>query len=511
MKTFKLLHIFIIAFVFNSSAQVEPRLSQDKWNDDIDFLVKNISAIVPNFKSKVNQTKFSNRVEELKRDISSKSIDDIIWEMQNLLNFIEDDGCNIMPFQKALNPKISPIKSYWFSDGLYICDASDSYGSLKGEQIIKINSVEISELFNDLSTSLNGDNEHYKKNLFPLYAIYPSLLKSQGVGNFNDAIELEFASGKTVTVMAEDVSEYRKLKRELPNDEVFYLTNSNHKNDYYWFEYLPNSKTLFVQLQWIYNNKEDISFSEFVKNIEDEIEKGNANKIILDLRYGGGGNGFKFKGFTDLLRDSETINKKGNLFVLTSRETRGAILELTSVLELNTKAILVGEPTGEGPNTVGDTKQISLPNSGISVSLTKVFWPTSWDADKRKTIEPDVSVIYTYRQHQTKQDPWIDAVVAFTVNSYSNTFPKELLESLVGTYKINDRKITVEEEKGKLFLSMKRPIKSFFEIRTELHYKSEGILFTDISDVTVNYKPIKKGDIEITSINWKGVLLKTEN
>jgi hypothetical protein len=267
---------------------------------------------------------------------------------------------------------------------------------------------------------------------------------------------------------------------------------------------LPNTKTLFVQMQRIANNQEGISFSNFINQIESFIESNKTDKIILDLRYGGGGNGFKLKRFTVLLRDSNTINKKGNLFVLTSKATRGTLLELASILKLNTKAILIGEPTAEGVNTVGDTKYITLPNSGIRVSLTHTFWATSWEKDISTFLSPDVSVEYNYSNKAKEQDPWLDAVYAYEVKEPYQSIPSDLKNQLIGTYKIEGRKVRIENTNGRLFLTMNSKMKSFFEIYTELYYQSEGILSTDIGGVTLTFNKNSSNKIKLESLKWKG-------
>lgn len=503
LNNIKILVIAILLFSQKGIAQLT-NLNKESWVSDIDYLVKKTQNIVPDFKSHPQSTEFLKRAELLKQGITSKSNQEILFEIQHLLNSIEDEGCNIIPFQKKLDTKVLPIKTYWFNDGLYICDASSNYNTLKGEKILKINDLDVDDVFLKLSEYINTDNVFYKKYLFSIYSTMPALLMSRGIGNFNDKILLEFASGRKATIKAESVTEYVKLDRMLPNDGRFSFTNTNHKNDNFWKEYIPNTNTLFVQVQKVVNNKKGISFSSFVKAIEGEIKKGNAKKIIIDVRYGGGGNGFKLKPFTDLLKNSKEINKKGNLFVLTSKATRGTLLELTSIISLNTKSIIIGEPTAEGPNTVGDTKYIKLPNSELNISLTNVFWPTSWNFDKRKTIKPDIRIDYSFNQYKNNEDPWILAVTNHEVISKNKSVPNNLINAFIGSYKTNKRKIILKNKNGKLFMYMRRKIKSFFEFETEIFYSEEGMLTTDIKDVTLSYSSTKNNKL---ILNWKGNII----
>ena len=43
-------------------------------------------------------------------------------------------------------------------------------------------------------------------------------------------------------------------------------------------------------------------------------------------------------------------------------------------MELNTNAMFVGEPTGETPNMWGDPVSLTLPNSGIVVQASALWW-----------------------------------------------------------------------------------------------------------------------------------------
>ena len=118
-----------------------------------------------------------------------------------------------------------------------------------------------------------------------------------------------------------DRSTYNSLDRTFPNTTG--RGASIGKEDLnYWYSYLPDSKILYLQFRQIRNSEEGPGFSDFVKQVEEEIESREISKIVIDNRYGGGGNGFKLKPLTDLIRQSESLNQWGRLFVLTRRGTR---------------------------------------------------------------------------------------------------------------------------------------------------------------------------------------------
>ncbi len=506
---FKVVILFSVLMIsqIGSSQSVNFQMDQKMWQEDFQFLKRKVEKTVPAYQNPNNKKAFDKIYDIIKTSELRNDKIEIVYAIQRLLNTLNDEGCNVPLFQEGIALEVLPMKTYWFNDGLFVLDATESYKDIIGQQIVKINGLPIEEVFTKLEPILNADNKHYKKNLFQVYGLMPAVLKIIGQGKTDHHVELQFATGSDKIVKSSPINEYATLSRGLPNDEASSFSNKDYKGDNYWLEILPNSKTLFVQMQLIANNKEGASFSDFTGQIESLMTTHKIDKLVLDLRYGGGGNGFKLKRFTDLLRASPVINKRGNLFVLTSKATRGTLLELASILKLNTKAVIIGEPTAEGPNTVGDIKYITLPNSKIKVSITHTFWPTSWQNDMSTFISPDIAVAYNYSDYTKNLDPWLDLISSYNVTENHQPIPSNLMNQLPGSYNIQGRKVTIKAIDGRLFLTMNRKMKSFFEIHTELHFKTEGTLSTDIENVTMTYSSTSSKEIKLETLEWNELSL----
>ncbi|PLX21138.1 MAG: hypothetical protein C0597_03715 [Marinilabiliales bacterium] len=501
--------ISLIFFSLEIQAQSIEELTTSEWIQDIDFLQEKLYETLPQASKRIDKGLFQQKVSELKTQLSVLSAEEIIVEMQSLLALASDNGCFIYPFQTALNFPLLPLKCYWFTDGFYVCDASEPYRHLIGKQIIQVNGTDIEEIFDKLKPILPADNEYFQRYMFSMYLQIPAWLKWADILMDKNKAVILTASGKEEEVAFSSVQSYIPLKRELASYGKISASNTSHKDENYWMEYLPDEKTLFIQFLQISDQEKGPSFKKFVKAVSKELNSEKVENLIIDNRYGGGGNGFKLKSFTDLIRDNKTINQKGKLFVLTSRSTRGTVLELTSILVMNTKAILVGEPTGEGPNLVGDTKEVILPNSKIRVSLTHTFWSTSFDSDIRNTIKPDRNIEYTFTDYQLGIDPWLNAVKSEKKNEIEEVIPAtNVINSIVGMHSISDRTLEIYEENGRLYMKIERKIKSFFELKTELYFLKEGILSTDINEVKVYYQKNSDNELSIKKIDWYGEILE---
>ena len=179
---------------------------------------------------------------------------------------------------------------------------------------------------------------------------------------------------------------------------------------------------------------------------------------------------------------------------------------MTSILENNSRALFVGEPTGESPNGVGDVTTTDLPNSGLTVVLTKVFWQTSIQGDMRNSIEPDIPVSYTHSDYISGLDPWLEAVESYeNPKTRGQSVPTELARSLAGKYDLDANSITISRDGNELKMEVKRRMKNFFEVHSSLYFMEEGKLSSDIRNVFLHYELDEKKQVKSLYLDWKGV------
>jgi hypothetical protein len=74
-----------------------------------------------------------------------------------------------------------------------------------------------------------------------------------------------------------------------------------------------------------------------------------------------------------LIRAPE-LRDPGSLFVITGRGTFSAAMMFAIDLEKQSNAIFVGEPTGASLNHYGDSRKVQLPNSGLTIRVSTLYW-----------------------------------------------------------------------------------------------------------------------------------------
>ena len=76
-------------------------------------------------------------------------------------------------------------------------------------------------------------------------------------------------------------------------------------------------------------------------------------------------------------------------------------------------AIRSGEPTGGKPNSYGDSHRIMLPNSGIAVRVSTLWWQED-ERDTRQWIAPQITAEMTFEEYHTNTDPALNAILQYT-------------------------------------------------------------------------------------------------
>jgi len=179
---------------------------------------------------------------------------------------------------------------------------------------------------------------------------------------------------------------------------------------------LEDSQTLYIQYNQCENDPK-LSFKDFTKQVLGEADSHTLKRVVLDLRFNGGGD----SSIIDPLQAGLAARSKsiGHLYVLIGPWTFSSAM--LNALDLqkgittyghhsNLKATLVGEPTGDGWNTYGDIKQFVLPNSKIDVYYTTKFIGNPKAAPL--TPEPDISAPRTLASDLAGRDPALEAAIA---------------------------------------------------------------------------------------------------
>jgi C-terminal processing protease CtpA/Prc len=293
----------------------------------------------------------------------------------------------VHPLDPHLQPLHAfPIGLYEFDDGVFVIAAADS--SLVGCELVAVGGVPFEELNRAVEPLVARDNESTVRARRPRYAVTQEVLRGLGVTDEPATFELRRPSGErhAVKLRAIAAAEHNAL---VAHDRP------------------PRSlETVGSALHIAYNVTRGDT-TAFAREIE--AASAGLDRLVLDLRYNGGGNNQTYGPLLGVLERLASGGKR--LAVLISRVTFSAAMQLVVDLEQRTPAVFVGEPTGGSPNQYGDAVPVELPGAGLTARVATVSWTTAGEDDERATKEPDVYVPLTAVAFFAGDDPVLRAAL----------------------------------------------------------------------------------------------------
>jgi len=419
----------------------------EKWREDLRFMAEEMPRRHKNLFHAMTREQFDAAVKSLNERIPTLTRNQIIVELTRIVAMVKDGHTSIANLMT--DPKIGfrsyPLTLYFFKDGLFVIAADRERASAVGARVLKVGKESAEQAYNTIKGLVfhDANNEFGLKASAPFVLVTPEVLHAVGlVEDMDKASFVLEKDGKQMTVelkpVVRDVGaghsiwDYVKPQGWVDARDAASAPTPlwlKIARDLFWFEYLADSKTVYVQFNGV-ADKENETLADFSKRLFAFVEKNPVDRLILDLRWNGGGNNQLNKPLIVGLIKSK-IDERGKLFTIISRHTFSAAQNLVNELEKYTNTIFVGEPTGENVNFYGDAARIELPNSKLVVRASTLWWQNLDPRDRRLWTGPQIAAELTSHDYITNNDPALKAILSYT--------PKqELTEQLMEALNTND-------------------------------------------------------------------------
>lgn len=164
------------------------------------------------------------------------------------------------------------------------------------------------------------------------------------------------------------------------------------------------------------NNEE---YRSVLESFFAEVFAGNIENVVVDLRYNGGGNsgvanefityldveeyrgwdsGIRFGWY--LYKNENIVHKNkqkeqvfdGQVYVLTNIKTYSAAMDFAMLIGDNDLGTIVGEPSGNLPDSYGDILSFQMPNSKLMLCVSHKRWYRVDQSKSGQPIMPDYEV-----------------------------------------------------------------------------------------------------------------------
>jgi tetratricopeptide (TPR) repeat protein len=401
------------------------KMSRDEgWRSDLSLLQKELERkSYPQF-VKLSKGELESEVARLSREIPNLSDVQVSIQFMKLAAKIGVGHTEALPLSNPEFAQKLPLKFFLFKEGLYIVAADPKYQDLLGAQVLNFGDATAKQAMTAIDSVVFKDNANWVNAIGPYLLRYTTLLKGLNLVSDSSHVPLTIRDSegrtRTVTVNADasypeiwNIYPYPKSWVGFPRGEDGPLPlYTRHMDALYWFEYLPEHRTVYFQYNRVLSDPEE-PFDKFVERLFTFIEQHEVEKLVIDLRWNNGGNTYLLPPLIHALVSSSKINREGGLFVIIGRRTFSAAQNAASYIQRDTRAIFVGEPTGGKPNSLGDETYVTLPHSKILASVADVYWEGSWPQDFRNWVAPQIFIEPTFQDYRSKQDPALDTILTF--------------------------------------------------------------------------------------------------
>ena len=421
-----------------------------RWREDLHYMADQMRKLHKNLYHSVSPERFRAAVDDLDKQIPRLSRDDVIVGFARIVALVGDGHTS---FNIIFDPKVKfgyyPVGLYMFKDGLYVYAADPQYASIVGARVTQIGNLSTDEAWNRVQALVSRDNEMGIKDHAPLLLTIPEVLhalsivddpsKARLVAERNGqeiAVELKplpgprpsgdnWGLGRNFRKMPEWVDAARA---EQPNAALSLWLKD--PQDYWWFEYLEDSRTLYVQYNGV-ADKDTETVAEFAKRVFAFADSHPVDRFVLDMRWNFGGNSYLNKPMLLGIIKSNKIDQRGKLFVVIGRRTFSAAQNLVNNLEKYTNVLFIGEPTATRPNFFADTARIVLPHSQLTVRPSALWWQDIDPRDTRVWTGPHIAAELTSDDYKRRSDPAMRVILGYVPQ-------KELTELLLEKLLQND-------------------------------------------------------------------------
>lgn len=393
-----------------------------KWLEDLAFYREKMPKTHGNLFHKMTRQQFNDSITKLEERIPRLSVNQAKTAILRLVAMVNDGHTRVR--QETLGEHMLPVRLFYFSDGLYVEAAEKTYQEIIGGKVEKIGNMPAEKVYASLRNLIpvDSDNEYRRRLMAPELMVNPEILEALGVAETAQRVKITVEKENRLITVDLPAGAFRPWNNHgWPVDGPGW-TNARelsgkgaplwlqHTDKAYWSYFMPGGKILYIQYNEVTDQQGADPVAKFFPSIIKEADEKKVESVVIDLRLNGGGNNELNRPIWHALIRSDHVNRKGNLWVVTGPKTFSAAMSLVDELELNTNAIFIGQPTGEAPNQWGDPRDMKLPNSGIVVQASTLWWQLEDPRDKRPFRKPDIEIGMSFADYQNGVDPVLEAI-----------------------------------------------------------------------------------------------------
>lgn len=428
IKALSLINVVLLSFTLSSCGTLSNTDYKEKYtsfkalnqNEKVEKMEKEVKYICENLEKKhinlyhsISKEEFKEKEDELIDELPNiENESQYYFALSELITTLKDAhtrvGNNdlVVKDSKLYGFNVDKFENSWILTGIGEGDKDKL-----GYEVKSINNVDINEIYNRTMNISPHENSYVLVNYFPSYIKVAELLKKIKVLDSADEDELSLtltdSNGNDVNIKVpsveyNDISGLISLSSKVEPMETEYLETINYWNekfsdDVYYIQYNQCAESPTLKM------------SKFTDQVSNDIKNNEFKKVIIDLRYNGGGNSEIIQPLYDELKKIKD-NKKFKVYILIGNKTFSSALLNANDAKEKLDAVLVGQPTGGNLNAYGEVKSFDLPYSGFRIDYCTKYFELAKGYDK-DALYPDIESSIKIKDYINGVDTDVQTVI----------------------------------------------------------------------------------------------------
>lgn len=463
----KILLITLSCFFTSVSATAQTNHSKSELIEDLNILKINLEQIHAGLYAYSGKQKIDDWFTKTKEGLKDSLNTFEFFKVVAPLNSIIKNGHTTIHYPRfGENFKVIPIQLYKYKTRFYVSGTFRSeYKDLIGKEIIEINGISITEIFDELLPYYTRDGDNL------------TMPSNNLAHHFGLAYSLVYGSEPTFSTTFKNETENHEtlLKSVLLSGEVLAHYRTYTETGFPDFE-IKNNVGILTFSSFDESDLKKDKYKKYLQETFQEIKDKKLQNLVVDVRNNGGGDPIPTQELLSYLLDKEFVmykevytitnkirdrkhfknqgifwlnlfswlqvkkindhkfirrnkegsdvylpkqnNFKGNLYILTNGNSFSATGEFTSFVEHNREAVFIGEEVGGNKiqNTSGMSLLLTLPNSKQRVYVPIVLW--------------EMNVLGANDAHGTIPDYWVKNTIEDELDNTDSVmkFAMDLIE-----------------------------------------------------------------------------------
>ncbi len=420
-----------------------PQGRDDAWHQDIAFLRDEFLNVDRSFEGETAQ-QYLDTLNGLYEQVPSLSDNEIVVGITRAVAASGNGHTRAYLMRNGNYLRRLPIRYYWFSDGLFVVRATEDYSQSLGARVLTINGRAPEDLMTQMSELVPGGDSWvvYKStyllnspeflnglNVVPSEESVPIMFESRNGERFTldlpplplDDRDGPYEAWRDLSPLSVGNEDGRTWLHALSDRELpMYLQQPNRAC---WYEYLQSAALLYIQINRN-SSDETCSQSDFARDIERLADSISPNSVVVDVRFNTGGSNEKTRKIAKGI--PAWFDSANSIYILTGPATFSAGIITAARLKYfsRERAVIVGEPAGEGLTHWSEGPRFTLPNSKLQVKAAtafhdsaeahfefgKTYFTDLFHAVPAGDIDVDLPVTVSFEDYVSGHDPLLQAI-----------------------------------------------------------------------------------------------------